>query len=163
MFVLAVLLASASACSKKVMTSSEIKTTKTIVYTDTLVNVKVPVPIKKIHVDTTLRDTKVILPKGVSKAVINKENAEMKVQVTIDSLGNVIIDAETKMDSVKAQILLKNKEIKELTEKVLEYEKKETKFAILVKRLAAGLGGSVLTILILVVIAYRIYRKVLSP
>lgn len=146
---------SAAACSKKTLISSEVKTRTTTVLTDTLVEVKVAVPIKTVELDT----------ETVDGTVVKQENG-IKVTVTHKD-GRTKVKAETLPDTAKATVKLQNKETTTIKETEKVYEKKETLFKRVLNKvfgwLPAIIFSAVISAVIILAIIYRIKRKLPIP
>lgn len=87
----------------------------------------------------------------------------MRVEVLIDSLGRVKIDARTKADSLETVIKLQKEKIIEQTNITKTYMEKETWFKKTIRNLGIGLACVVLGAVILLFIIYRIKKKLPIP
>lgn len=137
-----------ASCSKKVLTSSEVKTSTKTIYTDTLVSVKVPVPIKTVELDTAL----------LNGTVVKEENG-IKITVT-NTNGRTNVKAETLPDTVKADVPLKNKETTTTTVIEKVYEKQDTWLGKAIKAVGSHLTILIIAIAVLAVLIWR-FKKTL--
>lgn len=137
-----------TACSKKTLVSSDIKTKTRTVLTDTLVKVKVPVPIKAIEIDTETVDGTVVKEENGIKVTVTHKNGRTKVK------------AETLPDTVNADVPLKNKETTTTTVVERVYEKQDTWIGRAIKTLGSHLTILIIALAVLAILAWR-FKKTL--
>jgi hypothetical protein len=169
---LCILLFSFSSCSRKVVTKT---ITETIIKKDTMYITKrdTIVVIKEVRLEADIKIldgirsdildsiqlASVKFPK--KKVVIYDNDSTTRLEVNIDSLGNLTAECKSLERTLRFELLEKTRIIEKLEKKIIEYETKKTKFGSLmsdIKKFVSGWFAAIFVILALVLTIY-LYTK----